>query len=131
MQKVQFSFRELNFVDSLEKFSNTLLFKKSDQILTTLENQVPVYRPMYQYLSKGKGLRNNVTSLLKTNFFPSHHSFDRKMRKVRKNIYETYLKETKLILGEEELENIEDDNLYDFLFLEKVIFEDLKKDTKS
>ena len=52
------------------------------------------------------------------------------MKKVRKNIYETYLKETKLILGEEELEDVESDNLYDFLFLERKMFEELKRDKR-
>ena len=130
LQKVQFSFRELSFVDSLEKFSNTLLFKKSNNVLATLEDQTQVYRPMYQYLSKGKDLRKNVTSLLKADFFPKYPSFNRKMKKVRKNIYETYLKETTLILGEEELEDVESDNLYDFLFLERKMFEELKRDKR-
>jgi hypothetical protein len=131
LQSVQLSFRELSMAKSLENFSEIILYKKGDQLLTKLEDSTLIFRPFYQYFSKGKSLRSNVIALLKTNFFPKHPSFNRKMKKVKDNILEKHANEFNLILNGKTLEDVEDDDLYDYLFLEKDNFKPLRKNKKD
>ena len=81
----------------------------------------------FQYKKKEKDLRLEVLKLLKKDHFPFSPSYMRKQKKLVKGIktkHETFLKE---ILGGSLMEDLLDDDLYDWLFFEKKKFELLKK----
>ena len=68
-----------------------------------------------------------MIKLLNQNHFPTSPAYKKRKSKLKKEILKVHETEVKSILKDRTLDYIENDDLYDFLFLEKELFKPLSK----
>ena len=68
-----------------------------------------------------------MIKLLNQNHFPTSPVYKKRQSKLKKEILKIHEVEVQNILNDRTLDDIQDDDLYDFLFLEKELFKPLSK----
>ncbi|WP_127716989.1 zinc-dependent metalloprotease [Halobacteriovorax sp. HLS] len=118
-----YSYEQEGMSDQIYKLTSTLIGTNSS---IALENAPLIYTPEFKYAVNGKSLRKEAFDLLKSDLFPSSHSFKRRMKKVKAKVYASFEKlETGIVTTFGDIDSTPDD-IYEFYMNEKSLYRMIK-----
>ena len=127
LSKTEFGFKDKSFLQNLRPFTHSILFQKGQKVLESNSNELVYYYPKFYQNLGNNNVRQSIINLLNHDHFPESPAYRKRKSTLRKEILNIHEKELKSILKDKTLDDVQNDDLYDFLFLEKELFKSLTK----
>jgi hypothetical protein len=124
MKDKKLAIYDVNFKNKLLAITEPVLFAKSPEVVNETPNFV-LYDASFNYDNGKLSLREEMGKMFMTNFFPHKPVYLKQLELDRTSYVERHKKELEALLGEVELKDVADENLYEWIVGEKEIFSTL------
>jgi len=120
-QKWSLNIEDKSLVELMTKFSDKILFSKTDEILATSTEGNQIFKPYFQYKAGASDLRKEVINFANTSFYPTTPSYKRTKKKITKVLIDKYIAEKDRVIAKRKLEDLED-GVFDWYMFESARF---------
>jgi len=121
-QKWALNIEDKSLVGLMTKFSDKVLFSKTDEVVATSTGGNEVFKPYFEYKSGAKDdLRKEIIGFVNTSFYPTTPSYKRKRSKITKVLIKKYLAEKERVIARRKLDDL-DDGVFDWYMVEALRF---------
>jgi hypothetical protein len=120
-QKWALNIKDKSLVPLMTKFSDRVLFAKTEEVMATSTVGNKIYKPYFHYKSGADDLRQQIIGFANTSFYPTTPSYKRTKKKITSILIDKYVAEKDRVIARRKLEDL-DDGVFDWYMLEAARF---------